>query len=182
MPETSIGYKDVRVTSELLEKYEREKAEASEELNYGKFKAWLFHANLARWQEQGHHFNYLTGCSTTGKQIYCTCGLFLEVSVSGFEKERTVGGFESYEVSLDQIQSVKGHRSLDDFGRPAVALIVDFKWKPRIKDYLWTAYCQECGAVARNKRNSKAKEFVERHNIGCGADLSGNGTLDARPE
>jgi len=71
------------------------------------------------------------------------------------------------ELLLDRLQTVKGHRSLDDFKTPTCALIVDYVWKSEIDDYLWAAYCQECGALVVEQRNELAKGFVDAHNKKC---------------
>lgn len=166
-----IGYKEVQVSDELLEKYEKEKELAQGWAKYAKFKSWLHYANLKRWQGQGHHVQYLTISSAGGDQIVCTCGLFIE--------QREVGDLEALspdvqlrisDLNLDQIQRVKGHRSLDDFKNSTVALIVDFVWEPKVGDYLWSAICQECGEIVVERASSEAKSFVAGHNISCGGD------------
>ena len=164
----SIGYKEVRVPAELLAECEREKKLATGWGKYAKFKQWLHYANLDRWQKQGHHFHYLTEVGQERKQIICTCGLYM---VEGEELEDLVIekslALRVGELLLDRLQTVKGHRSLDDFKTLTCALIVDFVWKSEIGDYLWTAYCQECGDLVVQQRNESAKSFVDAHNAKC---------------
>jgi hypothetical protein len=164
----SIGYKEVRVPAELLAECEKEKQLATGWGKYAKFKQWLHYANLDRWQEQGHHFHYLTKVGHERKQLICTCGFYL---VEGDELEDLVIekslALRVGELLLDRLQSVKGHRSLDDFKTPTCALIVDYVWKSEIGDYLWTAYCQECGELVVEQRNELAKSFVDTHNAKC---------------
>ena len=71
------------------------------------------------------------------------------------------------ELLLDRVQAVKGHRSLDDFTARTCALIVNFVWKEELKEYLWTAYCQECGEFVIERSNLEARGFVSLHNAHC---------------
>ena len=164
----SIGYKEVRVPAELLAECEREKQLATGWGKYAKFKQWLHYANLDRWQKQGHHFHYLTEVGQERKQLICTCGLYL---VEGDELEDLIIeksiALRVGELLLDRLQTVKGHRSFDDFKTLTCALIVDYVWKSEIGDYLWTAYCQECGDLVVEQRNELAKSFVDAHNANC---------------
>jgi hypothetical protein len=164
----SIGYKEVRVSAELLAECEKEKQLATGWGKYAKFKQWLHYANLDRWQKQGHHFHYLTEVGQARKQLICTCGLYL---VAGEQLEDLVIerslALRVGELLLDRLQTVKGHRNLDDFKTPTCALIVDYVWKSEIGDYLWTAYCQECGDLVVEQRNELAKNFVDAHNAKC---------------
>ena len=164
----SIGYKAVRVPAELLARCEAEKQLATGWKKYEKFKQWLHYANLNRWQKQGHHFHYLTEVGLERKHLICTCGLYL---VDGEELEDLVIekslALKVGELLLDRLQTVKGHRSLDDFKTPICALIVDYVWKSEIGDYLWTAYCQVCGELVVEQRNELAKSFVDAHNAKC---------------
>jgi len=164
----SIGYKEVRVPAELLAECEREKQLATGWGKYAKFRQWLHYANLDRWQKQGHHFHYLTEVGQERKQLNCTCGLYL---VEGDELEDLVIekslAMRVGELLLDRLQTVKGHRSLDDFKTPTCALIVDYVWKSEIGDYLWTAYCQECGDLVVEQQSELAKSFVDAHNAKC---------------
>ena len=166
----SIGYENVQVTDELLKEYEEEKKKAEGWAKYGRFKAWLYYANLKRRQLQGLHENCLVGYSIDGiRQVHCICGLILQGDgpqkaelISEEAKKRTNS------LKLDNIQIVKGHLSLDNFKTVTVALLVDFLWVPEIGDYLWTAYCQECGMQIKRVENSLAKKFVSSHNAACG--------------
>ena len=164
----SIGYIDVSVSPELLARCEAEKQKATGWGKYGKFKKWLDYANLDHWQKQGHHFHYLTNVSYERKRWICTCGLYL---VAGEDLEHLVIekslALRVGELLLDRLQTVKGHRNLDDFKTPTCALIVDYVWKSEIGDYLWTAYCQECGDLVVEQRNELAKSFVDAHNAKC---------------
>ncbi len=164
----SIGYKEVRVPEELLAECEKEKQLAQGWGKYAKFKQWLHYANLERWQKQGHHFHYLTEVGLERKQLICTCGLYL---VEGEDLENLVIekslSLKVGELLLDRLQTVKGHRSLDDFKTLTCALIVDFVWKSEVGDYLWTAFCQECGELVVEQRNELAKSFVDAHNAKC---------------
>jgi hypothetical protein len=163
----SIGYMDVRVPKEKLAKLKYEMDSASGPRKYGRYKAWLHFANLKMWQGQGHHFRYLTEVGDKRKLI-CTCGLYLVEGV--LPESNTVSQsvrFKLLELSLDPIQTIKGHRSLNDFVSDTCALIVDYKWIEGTSDYLWTAICQECGEVLVEVRNEVAKGFVETHNRKC---------------
>ena len=164
----SIGYKEVRVPAELLAECEREKQLATGWGKYARFKQWLHYANLDRWQKQGHHFHYLTEVGPERKQLICTCGLYLVESenLEGLVIEKSLA-LRVGELLLDRLQSVKGHRNLEDFKTLTCALIVDFVWKSEIGDYLWTAYCQECGDLVVEQRNELAKTFVDAHNTKC---------------
>jgi hypothetical protein len=167
-PVMSIGYKEVRVSAKLLAECEAEKQLATGWGRYTKFKQWLHYANLDRWQKQGHHFHYLSDVSNERKQMICTCGLYI---TEGGDLENLVIGnplaMKVSELLLDRLQTVKCHRSFDDFKTLTCALIVDFVWKPEVGDYLWTAFCQECGDVLVEVRNEVAKGFVEAHNRKC---------------
>ncbi len=164
----TIGYKKVQVSKEKLSRLKLEMDKAPRSQKYGRFKAWLHFANLDMWQAQGHHFHYLTEVGHERKQLICTCGLYLaegedfEDMVIGKSLAMRVG-----ELLLDRIQTVRGHRNLDDFRTPTCALIVDYVWKSEIGDYLWTAYCQECGDLVVEQRNELAKSFVNAHNAKC---------------
>ncbi len=164
----SIGYKEVRVPEELVAECEKELQLAQGWGKYAKFKRWLHYANLDRWQKQGHHFHYLTEVGLERRQLICTCGLYL---VEGENLENLV--IEKYlslkvgELLLDRLQTVKGHRNLDDFKTITCTFIVDFVWKSEAGDYLWTAYCQECGELVVEQRKELAKNFVDAHNAKC---------------
>ena len=171
----SIGYEDVEVTEELLTEYEREKELAEGWAKYARFKAWLYHANVRRRQLQGLHENCLVGVSADGlRTVHCICGMFFQGSdlkdgsqISGEVRKKTKG------LGLDEIQEVKGHLNLEDFHSITVALLVDFLWEPNIGDYLWTAFCQECGKYVERVKNAVAKQFVSRHDKSCGGAING---------
>ena len=163
----SIGYIDVRVPKEKLAKLKHEMDTAPSPKKYGRYKAWLHFANLEMWQAQGHHFHYLTECGDV-KKLICTCGLYLtEDEESGMEKLAENVMVKLSEFTLDKVQMVKGHRNLEDFVTGTCALIMNYKWVDGTSDYLWTAYCQECGEVLVDKRNEVAKRFVEAHYARC---------------
>jgi hypothetical protein len=48
-----------------------------------------------------------------------------------------------------------------------VALIVNYVYKEGIRDYLWTAICQQCGDYQVEVNNADAKSFVKSHNKVC---------------
>ncbi len=164
----SIGYLDVKVSATKLEKLKQDQDQAKPLEKFGRFKAWLHYANLKSWQSQGHHFHYLTEVSNNHKKIICTCGLFLEtVEQPNSDQEVNEVGRILNEFKLDQIQNVKGHRSLTNFKTPVCALIVDFIWRENQGDYLWTAFCQECGEFLNEASHSNANSFTTRHNAKC---------------
>ena len=164
----SIGYLDVQVPKEKLKRLKNEMDKASSSQKYGRYKAWLHYANLDMWQAQGHHFHFLTEVGQERKQLICTCGLYM---VEGEELEDLVIekslALRVGELLLDRLQTAKGHRSLEDFKTLTCALIVDYVWKSEKGDYLWTAYCQECGELVVEQRNELAKSFVDAHNAKC---------------
>ena len=161
----SIGYKDTSVSAELLAECQEEKQQATGWGKYAKFKVWLHYANLDRWQRQGHHFHYLTDVSDKKKKLICTCGLYLnegdEIKAEVIDSSIAL---KAGDLELDQVQITKGHRSLDDFKSKTCALLVNYVWRAEIGDYLWTAFCQECGEIVVELRNEEAKAFVTTHN------------------
>ena len=160
----AIGYEIDRITTEDVEDLERRQAEAPPNAKYAAFRARLFYGNLNRWQSQGYHFNYMTFV----EQIHCTCGLYwVEDSNTNSERISPEVTSKLQSLKIDQIQTVKGHLSLDDFLTPTIALLVDFLWEPKIGDYLWTALCQECGSILTLVPNSVARHFVSQHNMSC---------------
>jgi hypothetical protein len=163
----SIGYQEVSVSPEKLKKLKRDLDEASGPKKYGRFKAWLHFANLDSWQKQGHHFHYLTDVSESSRKLLCTCGLYVEGELDESFAISNSLAFKLSEFLLDRVQTAKGHRDLGDFRSPTCALIIDFKWEEKLGDYLWTAYCQECGEVIVESRNEVAKKFVQDHNSKC---------------
>lgn len=171
----AIYYEDVQVTDELLNQYEREKEKAAGPAKFGRFKAWLYYSNMRRRQIQGLHENSVVDISAQGiRTIHCVCGLcFRESELEDFEILSPTVKRKIKDLRLDEIQVVKGHRNLEDFKSKTVALIVDFLWVPSIGDYVWTAFCQECGKQTKKVVNSKAKAFVVSHNDSCGGDALG---------
>ena len=164
----AIGYQEVRVPKAKLARLKREMDLAPGPRKYGRYKAWLHFANLDMWQKQGHHFHYLTECSDGKRKLLCTCGLFMEEADSLGDKAITSEmALKVGELLLDRVQAVKGHRSLDDFTARTCALIVNFVWKEELKEYLWTAYCQECGEFVIERSNLEARGFVSLHNAHC---------------
>ena len=161
----SIGYQDTSVSAALLAECEEEKQQATGWGRYAKFKVWLHYANLDRWQRQGHHFHYLTDVSEKKEKLICTCGLFLdeggEIEAEAIDSSIAL---KASDLELDRIQITKGHRSLDDFKSLSCALLVNFVWRAEIGEYLWTAFCQECGDIVVELRNEEAKAFVNNHN------------------
>jgi hypothetical protein len=163
----SIGYREVSVSPEKLNKLKRDLDGAIGQKKFGRFKAWLHFANLDSWQKQGHHFHYLTDVSENSRKLLCTCGLFVEGELDEFLTISNSLAFKLSEFLLDRVQTAKGHRDLGDFRSPTCALIIDFKWEEKLGDYLWTAYCQECGEIVVEVRNEAAKLFVSEHNANC---------------
>jgi hypothetical protein len=163
----SIGYQEVSVSPEKLNRLKRDLDGASGPKKFGRFKAWLHFANLDSWQKQGHHFHYLTDVSESSRKLLCTCGLFVEGELDESFAISNSLAFKLSEFLLDRVQTAKGHRDLGDFRSSTCALIIDFKWEEKLGDYLWTAYCQECGEVIVESRNEVAKKFVQDHNSKC---------------
>lgn len=161
----AIGYKEVKVPKAKLELLKREMDLEKGPKKFGKYKAWLHYANLEMWQKQGHHFHYITEVSDGKRKLICTCGLFLEETDSTSDPAISPGlAARVGELLLDRVQAIKGHRSLDDFAANTCALIVNFIWKKDLNQYLWTAYCQECGEFLLEKNNLEARGFVSLHN------------------
>lgn len=163
----SIGYQEVQVPAKTLVELKAAMDSAEGMKKYGRFKAWLHYANLDRWQKQGHHFHYLTDVSENSRKLLCTCGLFVEGEIDDAFTIPDSMAFKLSEFLLDRVQTARGHRDLEDFSSPICSLIIDYKWEKSIGDYLWTAYCQECGAVVVEVRNEVAKKFVKAHNSEC---------------
>lgn len=168
----TITYEDVTVTDSQLRMLKKAQKDAQGMVAYGRFKAWLHYANLQSWQQQGHHFQYLSGDNS----VYCTCGLTLhengradeEVAVKVSEKveSRFVG------LRLDQIHLARGHRNLPSLQGITVALTVDFIWDEEREIHLWDSICQQCGEVQVKTELAYAKAFVESHNYSCGKFVS----------
>jgi hypothetical protein len=164
----AIGYQDVKVPKEKLERLKREMDREKGPRKYGRYKAWLHFANLEMWQKQGHHFHYLTDCSGGKKKFLCTCGLYMEEADSFTERAISAEmALKVGELLIDRVQALKGHWNLDDFVGRTCALIVNFVWREELKEYLWTAYCQECGEFVIDRSNLEARGFVSLHNANC---------------
>ena len=168
----SIGYEDVQVTKEYLQELQQVK-KAEGWGAYAQFRTRLYYGNLRRRQLQGLHEIVEAGYSTTGaRELHCICGLYfedsgpIETEILSREVQR-----KTQDLELDGIQQVRGHRSLEDFKSITVALLVKFLWEPKIGDYLWTAFCQECGESINLVINSEAKDFVATHNQSCGGGV-----------
>jgi hypothetical protein len=163
----TISYKKVVVTDAKLEKLKDEQDKAEGMHKYGRFKAWLHYANLQSWQEQAHHFHYLSGDNAD----HCTCGLVLHENGSSDEEIAVVISKSVQDkldgLNLEQIQKVRGHMGLPSLKGETVALIVDFIYREDLNDYLWTVICQQCGDYQVELNNEDAKIFVENHNKIC---------------
>jgi len=168
----SIGYDDVQVTeAELEELRQLKKAEGWGA--YAQFKTRLYYGNLRRRQLQGLHEILKVHSSNGARTIHCICGLYFQDLDSGEAEiiSREVQN-KTEELQLDEIQQVRGHRSLEDFKSITVALLVNFFWEPKIGDYLWTSFCQECGESIKLVINSEAKAFVANHDQSCGGGVT----------
>lgn len=164
----AIGYQNVKVSKSKVERLRLEMDREKGPRKFGRYKAWLHYANLEMWQKQGHHFQYLTEVSKGKRKLICTCGLFMEEADSTTEQAISPElALRVGELLLDRVQALKGHRSLDDFTAKTCALIVNFVWKEELKQYLWTAYCQECGEFVIERNNLEARGFVSLHNANC---------------
>lgn len=129
---------------------------------YYRYKAWLHYANLKSWQEQGWHWGYV---NNSGREYHCTCGL-----VAGINQPSGLSSSvqqKLLEFKLDDVQRIKGHRSLPGFDKLVVALFVDFKWDETAQIYLWSAICQKCGEFVVEANPIDAVAFVTKHNEGC---------------
>ena len=164
----TISYKIVVVTEAKLEKLKEEQDKAEGMHKYGRFKAWLHYANLQSWQEQGHHFHYLSGDNAD----HCTCGLVLHENGSSDEEIAVVISKSVQDkldgLKLEQIQKVRGHVGLPSLKGETVALIVDYIYREELDYYLWTAICQQCGEYKVEIRDTDADSFVKSHNKICG--------------
>ena len=164
----AIGYQNVKVSKSKVERLRLEMDREKGPRKFGRYKAWLHYANLEMWQKQGHHFQYLTEVSKEKRKLICTCGLFMEEADSTTEQAISSElALRVGELLLDRVQALKGHLSLDDFTAKTCALIVNFVWKEELKQYLWTAYCQECGEFVIERNNLEARGFVSLHNANC---------------
>ena len=164
----AIGYEIDRITKAEVEELERKLAEASPNARYAAFRTRLFYGNLYRWQGQGYHFNYMT---FEGKH-HCTCGLYwIKDFGANTEQISSVVSSKLQTLKIDDVQSVKGHLNLDDFSHLTIAPIVEFLWDRKIGDYLWTAFCQECGESIKLVVNSEARAFAAAHDASCGGGV-----------
>lgn len=175
----TVSYADVVVTAEDLKRLKAEQNAAPLQAKYGRYKAWLNYANLDRWQRQGYHFHYSGGMNSEE----CTCGLEITqaaVDADGIAAELIGGDVAQLldGVELDEVQRMKGHRTLPGFKALSVALIVGFEWREDLRKYLWNAICQQCGGYEIGATNVVAKRFVRTHNKSCSSTLS-QGTIEA---
>lgn len=158
-----IEYEKIDLSEETLEKLHAKIAKAEPLKRYGKFKTWLHYANLKRWRDQGHHFHYLSGPTS----IHCTCGLVVNCPEDGSFLVDVVEKGSLSNANLDRIQLVRGHRNLPSGRGITVALIHNFVYEQESGQYLWDAFCQECGNSVLKISNLEAKEFVTEHNRRC---------------
>lgn len=170
----TVSYENVVVTEAYLRKLKAAQDAAPNDAKYFKFKAWLHFANLKRWQQQGHHFYYISGDNSKR----CTCGLSLNKNGKGDEEIAAVISTDVAAklegIVLDDVQVVRGHKNLPSLCGDSVALIVGFIWREDLDSYLWTVICQQCGAYEMEIFNVEAQAFVKAHNKACGA-LIGEG-------
>lgn len=163
----TVSYENVVVTAAYLQKLKAAQDAAPNEAKYFKFKAWLHFANLKRWQEQGHHFHYISGDNSKR----CTCGLSLNKNGKGDEEIAAVISKEVATklegIELDDVQMVRGHKNLPSLRGSSVALIVGFIWREDLNSYLWTVICQQCGDREVEIPNGQARAFVTQHNKRC---------------
>lgn len=159
----SISYEKQDLSESTLERLRREIERVEPLKRFGRYKTWLHYANLKRWRDQGHHFHYLSGPDS----IHCTCGLVINRGADGNFLRDVLAVGEISSLKLDDVHWVKGHVNLPSGRGRTVALIYDFIYKEDINDYLWDAFCQECGSVTQKKVLLEAKEFVKEHNKTC---------------
>ena len=169
----AIYYKNVQVTEEYIQELHLEKKVEGWGA-FAQFKTRLYYGNLRRRQLQGLHEIVMQGYSNTGaREFHCICGMYFQdsdlVETDVIPQEVQI---KTQDLKIDEIQRVRGHRSLEDFKSITVAILVNFLWEPKIGDYLWIAFCQECGESIKLVINSKAKAFVATHNQSCGGGVS----------
>ncbi len=158
-----IEYEKIDLSEETLEKLHAEIAKSEPLKRYGRFKSWLHYANLKRWRDQGHHFHYLSGPTS----IHCTCGLVLKSAGDGsFLRDVEEKGSIS-NIDLDRVQLVRGHRNLPGGSGITIALIYNFVYEQESDQYLWDAFCQECGDSVQGNSNLEVKGFIKEHNRRC---------------
>ena len=172
-------YEKVSVSEELLVRLKKNQDKAEGMAKYWRFKNWLHYANLDRWQKQGYHFHYSGGMNSEE----CTCGLEITQATGdadGIAAELISGDVAQLldGVELDEVQRMKGHRTLPGFKALSVALIIGFEWREDLRKYLWNAICQQCGGYEIGATNVVAKRFVRTHNKSCSSTLS-QGTIAA---
>lgn len=172
-PVMTIGYEDVQVSEEVLQELQRVKKVEGFGA-YAQFKTRLYYGNLRRRQLQGLHELVEEVFSSTGfRTLHCICGLYFQDSKP---RETELISREvqimAQDLNLDEIQKVRGHRSLEDFKSITFALLIKFLWEPKIGDYLWTAFCQECGESIKLVINSEARAFVAAHDKTCSGGVS----------
>ena len=165
-----ISYDDVYISDKELSKMKQNLDDAPNEKKYAYSRTLLYYGNLARWQKQGFHYLY----SNHNSGAHCTCGLILSLPDSPVEDSGDVTEaaiFINEKVAkkvakwkLTRLAMVKGHRNIPQVKEPTVALIVQFEYNKSIGDYLWDAYCQECGAQVERVSSETAKGFVQEHN------------------
>ncbi len=162
-----ITYHDVKVSAALLAGLKSDMDAAEKEKKYGKYKAWLHYGNLDMWQKQGHHFIYVSGA----EGAYCTCGLIVGKKANGGKVraqvvDRSVAKSLAH-LNLEPIYFVEGHVNLPSLRGKTVALIVDFKWRAKLGDYLWDVICQKCAGFELQISQDNAHTFVKSHNARC---------------
>ena len=162
-----IGYDDVTVTQEQLTDLKAQQDAAEGIQKYYKFKAWLHYANLQRWQEQGHHYHYMSGPFS----LYCTCGLTIFTDGRQFGVRGTRISDEVAEklehLNLSKVQMYRGHRDLPEMARETIAITVDYIEDEESDDFLWTVICQGCGDHVSEVHGAAAGAFEHLHNESC---------------
>ena len=173
-PDYRVSYEDVTVTEGQLRKLQTALDKAPDMAKYGRYRTWLYYANLKRWQGQGYHFHYESGEDSTS----CTCGLTLhsygsaDQDIAVVISEAVTKKLEA--IDLQDLQTIRQHKKLPTLRGISVAIIVGFIWREDLNSYLWTAICQQCGEHEIEIVDEAAQEFVKIHNKVCGA-LIGEG-------
>jgi hypothetical protein len=160
---TTIEYEKNDLSERTLERLHRDIERVEPLKRFGRFKTWLHYANLKRWRDQGHHFHYLSEPNS----IHCTCGLVVNRGDDGSYLRNVSAVGDIPRIKLDDVQWVKGHVNLPSGRGRTVALIYNFFYAEVVQNYLWDAFCQECGEVVQKKVLLEAKEFVKEHNKTC---------------
>ena len=162
-----IGYDDVTVTQEQLDDLKAQQNAAEGMQKYYKFKAWFHFANLQRWQEQGHHYHYLSGPFS----VNCTCGLTIftdgrQFGIRGLRISDQIA--EKLEhLNLSKVQMYRGHRDLPEMARETIAITVDYIEDEGSVEFLWTVICQGCGDHVSEANGAAAGAFEYLHNNSC---------------